>query len=173
MQEPGGLTTSDICSRLGLLQPRVSSHLALLLKRGAVSVSDRGRQRVYTLSSNKVAAVLEDLGSMFPRKKRLDLLTPGDEKSSKPGLNSEIRQCRTCYDHLAGVAGVELLDEMLKAGWLTLQDQRHGAKPFYRLTRLGSKQLEERYVDLAAAQKSNRLFAYGCLDWTEGRPHLG
>ena len=32
--------------------------------------------------------------------------------------DTAIRRARTCYDHLAGVAGVELFDEIFKRGWL-------------------------------------------------------
>ena len=31
--------------------------------------------------------------------------------------DSGLRRARTCYDHLAGVAGGSLLDEMLNRGW--------------------------------------------------------
>ena len=32
--------------------------------------------------------------------------------------NTPLRQARTCYGHLAGVAGVALMDEMLGLKWL-------------------------------------------------------
>jgi len=90
--------------------------------------------------------------------------------------NSDIRQCRTCYDHLAGVAGVELLRGMMKAGWLEARARGHletSERIEYLLTPLGSKSLQERGVDVAGAISSSRAFAYGCQDWTERRPHLG
>ncbi len=169
MQENEGLSTLDICTRLDLPQPKVSSHLSLLLSHGAVSVARRGRQRIYSLSSAKVAYVLEDLVSLFAPKKRIALVAGN---STPPDANSEIRQCRTCYDHLAGVAGVELLQQMLSAGWLA-RDTNRDSKPTYRLTRLGTKSLSSREVDLDSALRSSRIFAYGCLDWTENQPHLG
>ncbi len=33
--------------------------------------------------------------------------------------------------------------------------------------------MEERGVDLAGAARSTGKFAFGCLDWTERRQHLG
>jgi DNA-binding transcriptional ArsR family regulator len=170
MQENEGLSTLDICTRLDLPQPRVSSHLSLLLSHGAVSVSKRGRQRIYSLSSDRVAYVLEDLVTLFAPKKRTALVAANSARY--PEAYSEIRQCRTCYDHLAGVAGVELLQQMLSAGWLA-EESKKGTKPTYRLTRLGTKSLSDRGVDLESALKSSRIFAYGCLDWTENQPHLG
>ena len=35
--------------------------------------------------------------------------------------NTALRQARTCYDHLAGVAGVQLLDAMCERGWIELE----------------------------------------------------
>jgi DNA-binding transcriptional ArsR family regulator len=172
MQESEGLSTSDICTRLGLPQPRVSSHLSMLLKGNAVSVSKSGRQRIYSLSSSKVASVLEDLAAFVSPKKRMALLATSGS-TTIPAADSEIRHCRTCYDHLAGVMGVELLEELLQEGWLAKETQGRKSKPTYRLTRLGSDSLKARRVDVDSALNSNRMFAYGCLDWTENRPHLG
>ena len=60
--------------------------------------------------------------------------------------DSRLRRARTCYGHLVGVAGVALMDKMISLGWLE---------------------------ELAAAGKSTGGFAFGCLDWTERRQHLG
>jgi hypothetical protein len=81
-----------------------------------------------------------------------------------------IRQARTCYDHLAGVAGVQLLDALLMRGWLATDD---GPRPRYHLTQAGETALRARGVDIETAQRARRMFAFGCLDWTERRPHLG
>jgi DNA-binding transcriptional ArsR family regulator len=167
MQENLGMTTMDLCTRLGLLQPRVSSHLSILLKHQIVSVAEDGRQRIYTVNP-KVSSILKDLAAFSDGKQALSPQAIKEVKS-----NSEIRQCRTCYDHLAGVAGVELLQQMLHLGWLSKDLDRHKDKIHYRLTRFGEESLEERRVDLERAQKSMRIFAYGCLDWTEREPHLG
>jgi len=175
MHNPDGLTTTDICTTLGVLQPRVSSHLSIMLKHGVVSVFESGRQRVYTLGSKKFGSIVKDLVSAWSPGPR-EVSSTSSEALNHVKSNSEIRQCRTCYDHLAGVAGVGLLDEMLREGWLVANViKRLGAsgRMVYRLTRLGSKSLEERGVDVGGATSSNRVFAYGCQDWTERRPHLG
>jgi hypothetical protein len=85
-----------------------------------------------------------------------------------------IRHARTCYDHLAGVAGVHLLDTLLERGWLaprTIFDDRE--RTLYDLTRDGETALRARNVDIDTARKARRRFAFACLDWTERRPHLG
>jgi hypothetical protein len=83
--------------------------------------------------------------------------------------NSAMRQARSCYDHLAGVAGVQLLEAMLRLDWLRAQGDR---RPRYRLTPQGAQALVARGVDIARVYGGRRAFAYGCLDWTERRPHL-
>jgi DNA-binding transcriptional ArsR family regulator len=172
LQEGRGATTLEISSRLGLVQPRVSSHLSILLDHGLVSVVETGRQRIYSVNSGKLSAILKDFEK---------LSIPGNAKTlatrkatMRPGLDSEIRLARTCYDHLAGVAGVELLDEMLSSGWLSRDSlvKSDKQKVRYRLTPVGSEALRERGVDLEGASESKRTFAYGCLDWTEQRSHL-
>jgi hypothetical protein len=58
----------------------------------------------------------------------------------------------------------------------------HGSlRPFYRssailpsiLTPQGEHAMQQRGVDIARSSAARRQFAYGCLDWTERRPHLG
>ena len=83
--------------------------------------------------------------------------------------DSGLRRARTCYDHLAGVAGVSLLDEMLSRGWFR---EEKGPRTLYRLTGNGERALLRLGVDVPRAAAQRRPFAYGCLDWTERRYHL-
>lgn len=170
LDECGEMTTMDICTRLGVPQPRVSSHLSILLENKLVSVAENGRQRVYSTSSKKTAKILEDFASLtFSRKFPLST-----QASKEVKINSPIRQCRSCYDHLAGVAGVELLQEMIRLGWLSKDANSEEKKKItYSLTKEGSRALRARGVNIDDARKSKRSFAYGCIDWTERTPHLG
>ena len=86
--------------------------------------------------------------------------------------NSALRQARTCYHHLAGIAGVELLEQLLDRGWLEPEESQD-SRTSYRPTALGLKEFQQRDVEAIPATDSRRRFAYGCLDWTERRPHLG
>ena len=88
--------------------------------------------------------------------------------------DSPLRQARTCYGHLAGVAGVALLDRMLGLDWLE-EDPRpaSGNRVGYTLTAEGLRAMEERGVNLAGAAGSTGGLAFGCLDWTERGSHLG
>lgn len=83
--------------------------------------------------------------------------------------NSPLRQARTCYDHLAGIAGVELMDGLLSLGWLV---EEKGPRLLYQLTDQGECALLSLGVDVPGAVAQSRPFAYACLDWTERRHHL-
>ena len=164
----GEATVSDLACRLQLEQPRVSTHLALLREAGLVDCQVDGRQRVYALRGQAPALALATLrtlaasvaGSAGPAAG----LRPGDRLAE----DSPLRLARTCYDHLAGVAGVQLRDVLLDRGWLAQADGRD-----LRLTDAGALGLSAAGVDLSAGRRSRRAFALDCADWTERRPHLG
>ncbi len=58
---PGALTVNDIVAQLGLQQPVVSRHLAVLRAEGVVSAQARGRQRSYQLAGCRMEPLLEVL----------------------------------------------------------------------------------------------------------------
>jgi hypothetical protein len=66
-----------------------------------------------------------------------------------------------------------LFETMLAQGWLIGGMDAETGRPCYHLTSVGQQALSVRGVDVAHAEKRKRRFAYGCLDWTERRPHLG
>ncbi|MDA0263085.1 MAG: hypothetical protein O3A93_02235 [Chloroflexi bacterium] len=88
--------------------------------------------------------------------------------------DTPLRQARTCYGHLAGVAGVALLDDLLGRGWLVESPTpATGSRVGYDLTEQGRLALEALGLDTEAAAQTSGNFAFGCLDWTERRQHLG
>jgi DNA-binding transcriptional ArsR family regulator len=164
----GAASVSDLVTRLGLPQPRVSTHLALLRQAGLVSVQMVGRQRVYRADAPRVQALLEALGAgtlALPRR--------SPQAGRQVRRNTALRQGRTCYDHLAGVAGVQLLEELLRRGWIASDASAQGTQWHYGLTAQGTQALTAHGVDVTRARQARRRFAYGCLDWTERRAHLG
>lgn len=105
-----------------------------------------------------------------------------DQPPRSPQAEKEVRRdtplraARTCYDHLAGVAGTRLFGQMLDRGWIELAETSAMPKPDYRLTAKGAEALGERGIDTASimkGRKSKRRFAYGCTDWSERGHHLG
>jgi hypothetical protein len=131
-------------------------------------VARLGRQRIYHPDAAHIEAVLTALGTLTPN-------TPprSPQATREVRRNTTLRQARTCYDHLAGVAGVQLLDEMFRRGWLEPNEPGENMRSLYRLTPQGTQALRERGVDVVRACKTRRRFAFGCVDWTERRAHLG
>ena len=85
-----------------------------------------------------------------------------------------LRQARTCYVHLAGVAGVALMEELLRLEWVEkLEALVSGNRVGYGLTAKGRMAMTDFGVDLAVAEKSTGEFALGCLEWIERGHHLG
>jgi hypothetical protein len=81
-----------------------------------------------------------------------------------------LAQARTCYDHLAGRAGVALFDALLREGILT--GGGTGQDAAYEVTPDGVGKLGDFGVNVAEVMRSRRRFAGACLDWTQRRPHL-
>jgi DNA-binding transcriptional ArsR family regulator len=164
----GDATVSELGAHLGLPQPRISTHLAILRHASLVTVEASGRQRAYRVDAPRVGTVLAALeaGTTAHSGRALP------ERGARVEIDATpVRRARTCYDHLAGIAGVQLLDEMLRRNWLTVADTS-GRHLQYGLTPAGVHALLARGVDLGGARKTRRRFAYGCLDWSERRPHL-
>ena len=88
--------------------------------------------------------------------------------------DTRLRQARICYGHLAGVAGVALMEEMLGLDWLQeTPEPVSGNRVGYSLTTKGHQEMEVLGVDISSAAASTGNFAFGCLDWTEQGLHLG
>ncbi|HXM55125.1 MAG TPA: metalloregulator ArsR/SmtB family transcription factor [Candidatus Dormibacteraeota bacterium] len=168
----GEATVSDLACQLGLDQPRVSTHLSLMRDAGLVVSETAGRQRVYSLRGRAPELALTALRTLAASVG--DAAGQGQDGASRvrrrPAGDDPLRRARTCYDHLAGAAGVQLLDDLLARGWLAprLEGERD-----LRVTDRGGEALAELGIDLTRVRRSRRAFAIECLDWTERRPHLG
>src|SRR5208282_3534625 len=88
-----------------------------------------------------------------------------------PSTPSRLRAARTCYDHMAGAAGVALYDRFQALGWLSADSK--GDDKAYDLTLRGTKAFEALGIDIEATRRLRRRFACACLDWSERRPHVG
>jgi DNA-binding transcriptional ArsR family regulator len=175
----GEATVSDLSSRLGLDQPRISTHLSLLREAGLVDCQPAGRQRVYGLRGQAPALALAALRTLAAS---LAIGRSGGRAPDQtapaavvhpPAGDAPLRLARTCYDHLAGAAGVRLLDGILDRGWLVPAGAPAAAARDLAVTPAGEEALVRLGVDLAGARRSRRALAIECPDWTERRPHLG
>ena len=162
------LAAGELARLAGVSAATASFHLAKLLEGGMITVIRQGRHRYYRLAGHEVAAALEALG----------LISPGlPVRSLRQSREAAaLAEARTCYDHLAGRAGVELLDGMLRRGLLEEKSGRtdHGDTSSLRfeVTGAGTKELGSFGLNLLQLRRSRRHFAGSCIDWTQRRRHL-
>jgi len=149
------LPAGELARRARVTPSTASIQLAKLVEGGLLTVERNGRHRYYGLTDPNVAAAIESLAVIAPRRPASSL------KQAQVG--SELQAARTCYDHLAGALGVALFDALQRQGLLTaaLEPTRRGAKRFAELG-----------IDVEELAGRRRPFAKRCLDWTERRHHL-
>ena len=154
----GTASASDLAASASVKRSTASGHLAALVDAQILDVSVRGRHRDYRLANRDVALALEALSRICPDR---------PVHSLKTGRTMDVmRVARTCYDHLAGTLGVEILDAMLEREWLVPRDDG------YAVAESGERMLIAIGVDVDDARRQRRTFARPCIDWTERRPHL-
>jgi DNA-binding transcriptional ArsR family regulator len=156
------LAAGELSQIAGVSPATASAHLAKLLNGGMVAVTKQGRHRYYSLAGHEIATVLEIIAEISP-------VNP--VRSLRQSREADaLAQARTCYDHLAGRAGVALFDALLQQK--VLAGRGTGADAAYQVTEDGADKLAGFGVDVAEVSRSRRKFAGACLDWTQRRPHL-
>jgi hypothetical protein len=133
---------------------------------GLVDCRASGRHRVYALRGRAPALAVATQRTLAVAVAGADGAPGASTPPAAP--DAQVRQARTCYDHLAGVAGVRLLDGLVARRWL----EDCGGREL-RVADTGARGLARLGVDLAVARRSRRALAIHCPDWTERRPHLG
>jgi DNA-binding transcriptional ArsR family regulator len=154
-------TSTELAIVAEVTPSTASVHLSRLKEDNLVNVMVQGRHRYYSLQGPKVARALEGLS----------VLAGSAGKHFAPTTPNRLRTARTCYDHMAGKVAVELHDRFMALRWM--KPASDAAGDAYELTQLGAKIFANLGVDVDAARALRRRFAYGCLDWSERRPHLG
>ena len=110
----GRALTATELSAVGEVAPSTASgHLSKMAEAGLLAIEKQGRHRYYRLDDRDVAAALEGLMGVASRARPEVRTGPAD-----PSL----RAARVCYDHLAGEAGVRLLEGLRRRGFLTGPD---------------------------------------------------
>jgi DNA-binding transcriptional ArsR family regulator len=101
------LAAGELARLAGVSPATASAHLARLLNGGLVTMIKQGRHRYYHLAGPEVAAAMEALA-------HLGNGTPVQVRSLRESQDAAaLAEARTCYDHLAGRAGVALLEALL------------------------------------------------------------
>ncbi|HEX8005487.1 MAG TPA: winged helix-turn-helix domain-containing protein [Trebonia sp.] len=159
LMEGQALTVGELARIAGVRVSTISEHLSQLLDGELVEAITAGRHRYYRLANPEVADALEAFSRICPD-------TP--VRSLRQSIaDRSLRQARLCYDHVAGVLGVTLLDQMRSLGWLA-----SGSGPDFDVTEPGVQALAGIGIDLPSCRRARRHFARPCLDWSERRPHL-
>lgn len=151
------LPAGALAVRVGVAPSTVSGHLAKLEAAGLIVVRRRGRRREAELARPEVAEALEALSR----------LATGDARPiGLRAVNGHValREARSCYDHLAGRAGVALADDLVARGALSLDDGTF-------VVRDGAYFADAFGIDVAALG-GRRVLVRACADWTERRPHV-
>ncbi len=170
------LPATVLAGEAGVAGSTASAHLSKLLDGGLLQVEQHGRHRYFRLSGPAVGELLETIARLSP---------PAPVRSLRQGTRAQaVRFARTCYDHLAGVLGTELMASMLSSGLLVGGDgtfdprsarqdrlSAPGLDFDYRLTELGFERLTEFGLNFEALLRRRPLIRY-CVDWSEQRHHL-
>jgi DNA-binding transcriptional ArsR family regulator len=170
----GSSGVSEIALALDLAGPRLSNHLAKLRAEGVVKIERRGRHVVYEIADPAVLAVVwsllsADVGRPGPR--RPPRPSPRRHDGEQPtGPAAAFREARSCYDHLAGRLGVDVLRALQDRGALDAVPDEGEPIP---LGRSAAEVFGRLGVDVAELSGRRRRLALACLDSTEGASHLG
>jgi DNA-binding transcriptional ArsR family regulator len=154
-------TSTELAIIADISPSTASAHLNRLKEERLVKMTAQGKHRYYTLNGVEVADLLETLSAFAGNR----------HNRFSPRIPEELIFARSCYDHIAGRLGVALHDRLLVKEWLAPAGS--SVNDAYELTPTGAKMLNRLGVDVEGARRARRRFAYGCLDWSERRPHVG
>ena len=158
----GRARTSTELAVVAEVSPSTASmHLHRLEDARLVIAARQGKHHYYSLRGPEAAAMLE----------RLSVLAGRPPEGFIPSTPEYLRAARSCYGHIAGSIGVALHDRFKALGWLV--ETTDGGDNPYDVSVEGIKGFAAMGVDVIAARALRRRFAYGCLDWSERRLHLG
>ena len=151
------LSAGALAVRVGVAPSTVSGHLSKLADAGLIEVHARGRRREASLAGPEVAEALEALSRLSPGTSRPIGLRAVNGRAA-------LREARSCYDHLAGRAGVALADALIARGALALNDGAFVVSDaaYFR---------DACGIDVDALH-GRRPLVRACVDWTERRPHV-
>lgn len=152
------LTAKELAWLAGVAPQTASGHLGQLTRGGLLEVAVQGRHRYFRLAGPEVAAAVESLLALAEARPL--------ERRFRPRVQEDLRQARTCYDHLAGRLGVAIHDALMDGGHLAVEAGGYG------LSASGQAVFAALGVDPAAGGKARRAALRPCLDWSERRPHL-
>ncbi len=151
-------TARDLAAAARLRPSAATAHLRRLVDARLVSVTASGRQKLHTLASPEVAAAIEALAAISP------LLPVESLRAAQTG--TQLQVARACYSHLGGALSVAIGDRLAADG---IVDPLVGGEASHVRT-LDHPLLSA--LGITELPAGSGPAARGCLDSTEGAPHL-
>jgi hypothetical protein len=136
-------------------------HLAKLVGAGILSATRVGRNKYYRIANPSMAHAIEALAIAA------DLPLPSGSRGLIQAANPWAF-ARTCFDHLAGLLGVEVTTALERHDFV-----RQDGSASYAVTDAGAEFFAELGIDCDQLRTERRALATQCLDWSERRSHLG
>jgi DNA-binding transcriptional ArsR family regulator len=150
--------TGDLQAAANISPSSACAHLSKLVNAKVLLVVKRGRLKYYRISSAAVAHAIEALTIIASPAAAV-------RQIARSAINP-FSFARTCYDHLAGKLGVEIVSAL---------QGKEIIQPWgkvFELTDAGHESLCGFGIDCSTLLAERRLFAAQCLDFTERRYHL-
>src|SRR5580698_9108991 len=151
------LTATELAYCANVSRSTASGHLNKLVAARLLTVTRERRFSYYRIASPLVAAMLESI-------KVVAAIEVPPRRQPRSANDDALRFARSCYDHLAGWAGVAVTDSLVAMGHIVLTDE--GGE----VTSSGERFLSALGVDLTS--RTRRIFCQPCLDWSERRYHI-
>jgi DNA-binding transcriptional ArsR family regulator len=148
-------TARELADAASVSPQTASSHLGKLIAAELVKVDRQGRHHYHRLASPEIARLLEQMHLVGAVARRASISGPKD---------LQMRELRSCYDHLAGRIAVELSSRII--------DEDHSKAGSANLSLQGLSLLERIGVDLDQLRSGRRAVCRVCVDWSERRPHV-
>jgi DNA-binding transcriptional ArsR family regulator len=159
----GGLArpAGELAFYANISAQNASAHLSKLVEAGMLTVESRGRHRYYRIASPEVAHVIESMA----------VVAPPSHQASKAdrlprGQTPDLKYARTCYDHLAGRAAVEICASLQNNHLLV------SVGDDFEVTLEGDGWFRGLGIEVEPLRLQRRPLARRCMDWSERRPHL-
>lgn len=153
------VSAGDLAIAANITPQSASSHLKKLVEAGILQMQKQGKHKYFVYANPEIAVAVETLSNVFSTPKGINL----------SHAQREVRAARSCYDHLAGLAGVQVTEALLRKGLIT--DHPDHLKQF-SVTPQGLNWFKELEIDIPQLTVAKRPLALKCIDWTEKTPHL-
>ncbi|WP_333574070.1 ArsR/SmtB family transcription factor [Sphingomonas sp.] len=150
------LTVGELARSANIGLPTASSHVTKLETAGLLISVRQGRNRYVRLSGADVAHTLESLMLLAER--------TGHRRVRTGPRDPALRAARSCYDHLAGARGIQMLESLCQRRFILRENDRLVLQ-------------DEGRAFLTVFGIDPRLFVdetvcVACLDWSERKDHL-